>query len=240
MTDRAISGGKLVGTCSVCLRPMQLGRGGQPIRHGFSAVGVRHGQSGGFHTGPCAGTQFPHLGISDEGTRWALEREQRLLERTNAEIAKLETNPDITWYPKKYDVRGGRLDLSRPVVVKHSDDKEFEFARRPGEAPSYASLHRAEKVKLENQRDMAEHAIRAYERVIAGWSPEKYPTTAAQGKIETVHMATPRKNTRFGEWTGILCRFTKPGYPSDKNQKTDDPGKVTCKKCRKTLGLPAL
>jgi len=227
----------LQGTCSVCLRTIQL-RGDRPIRHGFSAVGVRHGQSGGFHTGPCAGTQFPHLGISSEGTEWALDRERKHLGRLHEQLAHLATNPDLTWHPKKYDVKGGRADLSRPFVVKFGDEEPIAY--RSDSPPSYARLHKAKVAELESHVRMAERAIAEYERVLAGYSPDKYPVSNAPGKIETVHMATPRKSTRFGEWTGILCRFTKPGYASDKNPKTDDPSKVTCKRCRAALGLPPL
>ena len=224
---------KLAGTCSVCLRMMQL-HGDRPIRHGFSAVGIRHGQSGGYHTGPCAGTQFPHLGISAEGTVWALDRERRFLERTEKALADLATNPDLTWYPKKYDVRGGRPDLSKPVVVKYGDERQLSIE---GGAPSYVSLHQSKKAALDNQRHATERAIDAYEKVLATWSPEKYPVTGAAKKIETCHMATPRKNVR-GEWTGVQCRFTKPGYASDKLPKSDDPSKITCKRCRSALGMP--
>lgn len=222
---------KLAGTCSVCLRTMQL-HDDRPIRHGFSAVGVRHGQHGGYHTGPCAGTRFPHLGISTEGTQWALERERGFLATTNEAIAHLTTNPDLTWYPKKYDVRGGRLDLSRPIVLKHGEEGPYGSG-----APSYASLHRTEKIQLDNKRDAAERAIAEYERVLANWSPDKYPVTGSV-KTEVVHMATPRRNNRGETWTGILCRFTRQGSASTLAKKTDDPSKVTCKRCRATLGLP--
>jgi hypothetical protein len=226
---------KLQGTCSVCLRPMQL-HDDRPIRHGFSAVGVRHGQHGGYHTGPCAGTQFPHLGISAEGTQWALDRERKIVKLTIEALAKLATNPDLTWYPKIYDVRGGRSDFSNPIVVKYGD------VQQPisNGAPSYAYLHRGEKAKLDVQLSAAEHAIAAYERVLASWSPEKYPVTGAKAKVETVHMEMPRRNSRGETWTGISCRFSRPGSASNLLAKTNDPAKVTCKRCRTKLGLPTL
>ena len=223
---------KLQGTCSVCLRMMQL-RGDRPIRHGFSAVGVRHGQHGGYHTGPCAGTQFPHLGISTEGTQWALERERAHLGRLQDRLAELATNPDLTWYPKKYDVRGGRADLSRPLVLKYGEEGPYGTG-----APSYASLHRAEKVKVENFQSMAERAIAEYERVLATWSPEKYPTIGALKKVETCHMERPVKTVR-GEVVGTLCRGVGRGRAAFV-AKTADPSKVTCKRCRAALGLPPL
>ena len=221
---------KLQGTCSVCLRMMQL-RGDHPIRHGFSAIGVRHGQSGGYHTGPCPGTQYPHLGISTEGTTWALARERGVLERLNEALDRLATNPDLTWYPKKYDVRGGRLDLSRKHVVKYGDEQQLMI---DGGAPSYASLHRQEKAQLENHKDMAERAITEYERVLSSWSPEKYPTKGAPTKEATVHMEHRRKTVR-GEIVGNLCRFSRrPTFSA----RTCDPKEVTCKRCRAQLGLP--
>jgi len=213
---------------------MQL-RGDHPIRHGFSAIGVRHGQSGGYHTGPCAGTQFPHLGISTEGTTWALSRERGILERLNASLDKLATNPDLTWYPKKYDVRGGRSDFSRPHVVKYGDEQQSTL--RDG-APSYAYLHRQEKVQLENHKNMAERAIDAYEKVLAGWSPEKYPTTGAPAKEETVHMEHRLKTTTRGDIAVPLCRGGRRGSRSFLKMTTD-PANVTCKRCRTALGLPA-
>lgn len=224
---------KLEGTCSVCLRTIQL-RGDHPIRHGFSAVGVRHGHSGGYHTGPCPGTSFPHLGISDEGSRWALDDARARLVRVNAKLDELAANPDLTWYPKRYDVRGGRLDLEHPIVLRHGD--EYVSTRRG--APSYANEHRRRVAEQEAIKAQLERAIAEYERVIATWSPEKYPTHGAPQKIETRHLATPRTNSRGEKWTGVACRFTKQGYASSKLAKTEDPAQVTCKRCRASLGLP--
>ena len=227
---------KIQGTCSVCLRTMQL-RGDRPIRHGFSAVGVRHGQHSGYHTGPCDGTRFDHLGISDEGTRWALDRARQRLDSVNAELVRLAGHPDLTWYPRDYKTRGGRLpDLSRPVTLRYGEDVGFATDGRP----SYKWEHRQRVDQEERIKTELERAIAAYEKVIATWAAEKYPTTGASKKVETTHMATPRKNSKGETWTGVLCRFTRKGFASDKLSKTNDPGKVTCKRCRTSLGLPSL
>jgi hypothetical protein len=225
---------KLQGTCSVCLRVMQL-RGDRPIRHGFSAIGVRHGTSGGYHTGPCGGSGFPNLSISTEGTEWALERARRNLATVRDELAKLATNPDLVYFPKKYDVRGGRPDMTRPITLHYGDDVDT----RPETAhPSYEYEHRQRQSKLEAHEAELERTIATYEEVIATWSSAKYPVTSAAGKVETTHMAMPRKNSRGETWTGVLCRSTRPGYASDKIAKTTDPSEVTCKRCRAALGLP--
>lgn len=223
---------KLQGTCSVCLRKMQL-RGDRPIRHGFRAVGVRHGQTGGWHTGPCRGVDFPHLGISDEGTRWALRFATEKLLGVNDELARLATHPDFTWYPM--DFRTRKPDYSKPIVLRYGVETPFGQG-----APSYDRYHKGEVATAEASKRAIERAIADYENVLATWSPGKYPVTGAAAKVETTHMATPRKNSRGQEWNGVLCRFTKPGYASSKLPKTDDPGKVTCKRCRSALGLPPL
>ena len=226
---------KLAGTCSVCLRTMQL-HNDHPIRHGFSAIGVQHGQHGGYHTGPCGGTNFPHLGISVEGTQWALARAHASLDSVRAALAQLGTNPDLTWYPTQYNVRGKPLDMSKPVTLKYGEEVPYEHRSRG--VPSYASEHRQRKAKLDAHEEELLRSIVAYEKVIATWSPEKYPVTGSPKKVDTVHMEAARKNSRGETWTGVICRFTKKGYASDKLPKTGDPSKVTCKRCRAALGLP--
>ena len=230
---------KLQGTCSVCLRMMQL-HGASPIRHGFAAIGVRHGQHSGYHTGPCSGSRFPHLGISTEGTQWARENANERLARVNEDLHRLAGNPDLTWYPtapgSHNKVRGGLPDMSRPVVLRQGEDVAFTGDGRP----TYAWEHKKRVAAQTNIKTELEKAIAAYEKVLATWSPEKYPTTGAAAKVETVHMATPRRNSRGEIWTGILCRFTRQGNASNLMKKTDDPSKVTCKRCRTTLGLPTV
>src|SRR5579863_2198955 len=125
---------KLQGTCSVCLRTMQL-HDDHPIRHGFSAVGVRHGAHSGWHTGPCPGVNFPHLGISAEGTEWALKRARERLAVTERRLAELATHPDLIWYPTlkgSYNkVRGGLPDMSRPVTLRQGEDVPYAGDGRP-------------------------------------------------------------------------------------------------------------
>ena len=231
-----MSDDKQKGTCSVCLREIQL-RGDHPIRHGFAAIGVRHGAHSGYHTGPCQGTRFPHLGISVAGTEWALRDAREKLGGVTDRLAELAGNPDLIWYPRirgSYNkVRGGLPDISKPVTLKYGQDEYAGDGR-----PTYASEHRRRVAEMTNIKDELDRAIAAYEKVIATWSPEKYPTKGAAAKVATVHMEMPRKHPRYSEpWKGVTCRFTRPGYASDKLPKTTDPAKVTCKACRKAIGL---
>ncbi len=229
---------KLQGTCSVCLRTMQLSNL-RPIRHGFSAIGVRHGQHSGYHTGPCDGTRFDHLGISTAGTQWALDAARRRLAGVEEELHWLAGNPDLTWYPRKagsYNkVRGGLPDLANPVTLRAGEDVPYANDGRP----TYANELKRQVSERKNVQTELERAIREYELVLSTWSPEKYPVTGAKAKVDTVHMAVPRTHPRFGSWTGVVCRRTRPGSRSAM-EKTDDPAKVTCKACRKQLGLPPL
>lgn len=228
---------KSKGTCSVCLREMQL-RGDHPIRHGFSAIGVRHGQSSGWHTGPCQGTRFPHLGITDEGTRWALEHARERLTETNRSLAELDAKPDLIWYPRlagSYNkVRGGLPDTSRPVTLRHDEDVSYANDGRP----TYVSEHRRRVAALTNVKDELDRAIATYEKVIATWSPAKYPVTGAPKKEETVHMERP-VTFRGQPMMGTVCRGVGIRRGRGANvAKTSDPAKVTCKRCRAALGLP--
>lgn len=234
MTKQIHTADKLQGTCSVCLRTIQL-HGDRPIRHGFSAIGVRHGTHSGYHTGPCGGLNFPHLGISTEGTVWALGVARDRLVDTEKRLHELASNPDLVYYSKKYDSRGGRPDLANPITLRYGD----EYDSMPLTAhPSYDYVHKQRVAELTNVKNELARAITAYEKVLATWKPQV--AAAAPAKVETVHMAMPRKHTRFGEWQGITCRFTRSGYASDKLSKTTDPAKVTCKRCRAALGLPPL
>jgi hypothetical protein len=227
---------KIQGTCSVCLRSIQL-HGERPIRHGFSAVGVHHGQSGGYHTGPCPGTRFPHLGISPEGTQWALNNAREHLASTEDRLRELAAYPDLIWYPRlrgSYNkVSGGLPDRSRPVILQYGKDTYANDGR-----PTYASEHRRRVAEQTSLKTSLEPAIAEYERVLARWSPEKYPTTGATAKVEIVHMERPVKTAR-GEVIGTLCRGVGRGR-GPLAPKTSDPAKVTCKRCRTALGLPSI
>lgn len=216
-------------TCSVCLRTIQL-KGDKPIRHGFAAIGVQHGAHSGYHTGPCGGTNFPHLGISNEGTIWALGRARDRLAGVDEQLAKLAGYPDLMWYPTLYNVRGRPPDLKNPVILKHGVDPGYHNDGRP----SYDYQHKKRVAEQTAIRTELIRTISAYEKVLATWEPKG--ATAAPAKVETTHLAQPRKHTRFGEWVGIACRFTR-GPLASTQPKTTDVAKVTCKRCKATVGL---
>lgn len=226
---------KLQGTCSVCLREMQLGGGDKPIRHGFSAIGVRHGANTGYHTGPCAGANFPNLNVSTEGTKAGLKIAKERLDLAEEALRRLATNPDLDWYPDTWTGRVRMKDTTRKVTLVYGNDERSMGDGRP----SYAYEHKGRVADQENRRSAAEQMIRKYEHVLATWSPEKYPVTGAAAKVETVHLERQRTHRRFGTWTGVTCKLTRPGVASDKLVKTTDITKVNCKSCqKKALGTP--
>jgi hypothetical protein len=229
-----VAADKVTGTCSVCLREIQL-RGDQPIRHGFAAKNIQHGQHTGYHTGPCPGVNFPHLGISDEGTRWALKDAQRQLVNAEQELARLATHPDITWYPP---LRGSTMrqrlpDTSRPVVLRYGDAEAYANDGRP----TYARAHKGAVALEEARKSALEDMIARYEAVLASWTPAKYPTKGSVSTGPAMHMALERKiNDKI--MTGTCCLGVRRGHRMGGMAKTTDPAQVTCKRCRTTLGLP--
>ena len=131
--------------------------------------------------------------------------------------------------------RGGLPDTSRPVTLRYGEAEGYAADGRP----TYANEHRRKVAEQTNIKDSLERAIAEYERVLASWSPEKYPTTGAPAaKTETVHMERPIK-LRGETVVGVLCRGLR-AMRGQRLLKTDDPAKVTCKRCRVALGLPPL
>ena len=138
--------------------------------------------------------------------------------------------------------------LSFALAASNSRFKEAVWSQSPGEdvqyagdgRPTYAGELKRRIAKQEALKGELERAITEYERVLRTWTPEKYAVTGAPKKLETVHMEMPRRNSRGDAWTGISCRFTRSGSASNLIAKTNDPAKVTCKRCRALLGLPAL
>jgi hypothetical protein len=78
---------KPMGVCPDCLGRFRLVRSGVMVRHGFNAKNVRHGQSGGFHTGPCQAVGEQPLG-TERGNAYAVRLAARLRGWADDEEAK--------------------------------------------------------------------------------------------------------------------------------------------------------
>jgi hypothetical protein len=68
---------KPMGICPDCLGQFRLVSRGVMVRHGFNAKNVRHGQNGGFHTGPCQGVGQQPIG-TEGGNAYAARLAVRL------------------------------------------------------------------------------------------------------------------------------------------------------------------
>jgi hypothetical protein len=132
-----------------------------------------------------------------------------------------------------YNVRGKPFDTKNPITLKHGVELPYD-QQRTG-APSYEREKSRRVAKAENERDYWQNAVKTYEKVIATWAPEKYPTTGAETKKPTVHMERliPRA---AGNRITTCCKGM--AAKTAHLLKTNDPDNVTCKPCRKALGLP--
>jgi hypothetical protein len=123
------------------------------------------------------------------------------------------------------------------MILRYGEPADVSYARSG--APTYANEHRRRVIEQINIKDALAAAITEYERVLAHWTPGKYPATGTAPKVETVHMEHPVKTVR-GIMLGTLCRGIPRGRASLTAKKTSDPANVTCKRCRAALGLPPL
>lgn len=241
---------KIEGTCSVCLRDIQL-RDDRPIRHGFKAYGVRHGQHSGYHTGPCRGSEYPYLGVSDQGTKWALADTNQQFGPVITELERLKRRPTLTWYPEKrtgHGIRKVRLpDFDHPQTVKPGDARrDYMPSGSMGFSlmetiPSYDELLKRKVTEQQAVRDYLEQWQHRYEQILASYSPAKYQGKGVVKKEPLVHKEHQYRRISGGVETfypGNLCRFAKKGSVAQLTaRRTTDPSKVTCPACRKKLGI---
>ncbi len=179
--------------CAVCLNQYQaiVVRGEDKLaRHGFSVVGAGrgHGHLGAWHTGPCMGTQFPHLGISTAGTEAALARCREALADTTAALTEHAARPALIWTytPSKWVTDAARR-AGRPVpaavdhTVKPGDVRQYGDEQGH---PGYDDLWARRAGQLTSQAGELRLSIATYARVIGTWTAAQYaPVVTAAGAI---------------------------------------------------------
>jgi len=227
---------QLKATCAVCLNAHIL-KGQRPklARHGFSVVtqGYGRGHLGAWHTGPCAGSGFPHLGIALDGTRWALAQVTAQLASTCEALAAHtgQFPPVLHWTPTVYEGFGKRRP-GTPQDVKPGELADYKTGR-----PSYATLWASRKAEMEGRVRMLESSIATYQDVIDGWSPAKYAPVEVEGKQATRHGRALWKN-RPGVQVPKCQQFALHAHYGTRTALfADNPEDVNCKRCRKALGL---
>ncbi len=104
------------GMCPDCLGHYRLVLGGVMVRHGFTAKNVRHGQHGGFHTGPCQGVGQQPIG-TERGNAYAV----RLAARLRGWAADEEAKPAHT------------TEQALQVQIREAQDCHFSRQVRRGQ-----------------------------------------------------------------------------------------------------------
>ncbi len=207
--------------CSVCLHQHVL-TGDRPIRHGWHAHNVRHGENRGWHDGPCSGVRFPHFGLSTDGTRWALDGVRGWTADLTTALATHQTRPPLTWrHPQTERDRRRGAPAPEKRELRPGDEADY----RAG-APSYESLWRSREADLVDQIDAGKRQIQIYEAAIRDWKPcDPVPHVVAPS---LVHLAHEYRSPR-GPFIGPRCR--RPPRPNQ-SQTTTNPALVTCGRCK--------
>lgn len=155
----------LEGTCGWCLGTFVV-KGEKPIRHGFAAYDVRHGQHGGYHTGPCPGVAYAHHGESPLACQDAIASAERSLDEVAKALEHLASRPTLTW------IRATRKEQLR-IEVKPDAKADYSNGQ-----PSYEHLLRERVGQCENQRDALGKRLEALRAALAGWT-RREPTVRA-------------------------------------------------------------
>src|SRR3990167_4802269 len=189
-------------TCSVCLGTYNVhAKGVTPIRHGFTSHNVKHGQSGGWQTGACMGMPFPHLGISSEGTTYAVAYIARQIEAAREAITNLGANPAFSWDEMKY-MGAGVKKLVATHAISLGDVADY----RPGK-PDYASLKASKIAKLQRTVKELLPAWTELSKGLSTWTAAKYAPKTVAKKGAVVHAGTNWGKARKDQsWTVAVCQ----------------------------------
>jgi hypothetical protein len=149
-------------TCAACFGEFVVTAGNRPKRHGFSIItrGRGQGHLGAWHTGPCIGSDYPHYGLSSEGTKAVLEMARKRLKAVEGFIKNLENRPPLQW---AQHVHGEKTKFFTIVPGESAD-------YRTG-SPSYESLFKSKMAEHVGERASLLAAIDLYKEKIATWRP---------------------------------------------------------------------
>lgn len=218
---------KFKSTCSVCFASHKLYADGRPTRHGFSIVTQGHGSGhwGAWHTGPCPGSGFPHLGASTTGTEWALATAREQLEWAESDRDKLATRPPLEWIPRALS-RPGRLHelTSGPTTLLDG------FTGINGyqcdswtQIPTYEKTHTERTNVNANRITSLTAAIARYEETITTWQPFAPTPVKTRAPVRHARTINRRGKTRpacSGRAMSVLY--------------ADTATEVTCSRCKRS------
>lgn len=222
------------GTCAYCLRPDIALKDGNtfPVRHGFRAHNVHHGGHGGWHTGPCRGGDFPHFGISPEGTR-ALEADLRAhLDGLARALENLAAGTDTFRWERTATRSSGKASTwyeVQPGAAAVYLKPEAPAHPFPDRVPAYADLAEARRVALTREQTEAEEALQHALRAITGW---KATPAKARAKVGSVtHLGARWKGRADAVVTGACTQWA---LRMPRSARLAPEGAApTCKRCLK-------
>jgi len=219
------------GTCASCLSTVRLMTTGKPVRHGFSIVGAvaGHGLNGTWHTGPCMGTAYLHLGLSTDGSKAVLARCEADLASTIKHQAALATT------------RATRSPVSELCANDWKAKREtrtflIEYGARPPTRTTYSvptwedvvgGRERAAQAQVNELRRM----IAMFTEVITTWTSAKYPVVTIATKGPVIHQdAAWGKNSKQRV---ALCQ--RWAFHPSASLLNADANVVTCTRCLKAV-----
>lgn len=231
-----------IGICACCLRENTALRIGvddvypKPVRHGFEAINIHHGSTGGWHTGPCDGSRFLHYGQSADGTR---HTHKKLVGMVQAEIKHqkcLDTKPDLawSWEAKRYERVERTLTPAVVEVERLFLTDERGWGRTTVEVPTYEDHHRWLMAQSNQRLDHYRAERDRFQKAIDDW--KLTPAQPMPDKVEIVHRELERtvrnRDNQTVTYMAPKCSWRVSPERARSSKMTSDPSKVTCKRCR--------
>lgn len=230
-----------IDTCAFCLGAFHLsGEKDIPIRHGFNAYNIRHGQNGGYHSGPCSGVNYPRLGVSTEGTKVALAGFQAQLKLVEERLAWLATNPDLTWSYQETERTSRTGTGRRPVGEKFertlkpgTQQERIEYKSRHGYTssmyvPSYEQEHKSQTSTWELHKRSLNDLISKFQGVIDNWQPRDKVYDPVK---PVIHLQADLAKGARPSCNRVMQGF-KAAALAARGLMTTDKSKVTCQRCK--------
>lgn len=169
---------KLVATCAYCLRPDTTLVAGQlvPARHGWKAHGGNggaNGQLGSWHSGPCKGMSYPHLGASAAGLEAAIADCDAWIARAVEARAALDGRPALPYHKRDHNRRGS--PVVETVMVEPGaispPPVQGTGARARVWHPEYETILASAKRATDAELELARASVVHLRAVLRAWAP---------------------------------------------------------------------
>lgn len=224
------------GTCASCLSTVRLMTTGKPVRHGFSIVGAvaGHGLNGTWHTGPCMGAAYLHLGLSVAGAEAVLARAKADLEVVITSQAMLAT--------VRAEGHSVNVMISKSWRMAKVEPRTFVIAAGAASAydgdykvPSWETIVAEREAFARRQADELLRMITLFTEVVATWAAAKYPVAQISAKGPVIHKSARwGKSARGSEGMQVALCQQWAFHPSA-SLLNADASVVTCTRCLKAI-----